>query len=240
MSVADCGVVIVAAGLGLRMAGLEPKQIRLLAGLPLFLWSARFFDGCPCVREIVIVAPPSLTGRLASMSVGHRITRLRGVVAGGARRQDSVAAGIAALSPDCFLAAVHDAARPFPPENFRVAVDLARQHGGAVFGHPVTDTLKTTYEGRVTGTVSRSGLWSVQTPQVFRRELLVEALRHCRVSGLDVTDDASAVEAVNGTVCLVPGSRWNIKLTVEEDWPAAEALARVLSKPTGCAAEECQ
>jgi 2-C-methyl-D-erythritol 4-phosphate cytidylyltransferase len=234
----DCGVVIVAAGLGLRMGGTEPKQLRPLDGLPLFLWSARFFDVCAAVREIVIVAPPALTGWMTTLCVRHSISRLRGVVAGGARRQDSVATGVAALSPGCVLAAVHDAARPFPPRNFEEGLAAARRHGGAVFGHPVSDTIKAAQEGRVMRTIARTGLWCVQTPQIFRREVLADALVHCRREGIEVTDDAAAVEAVSGTVCMVPGSRWNMKVTVAEDWIAAQALARVFGVPSSRPVEE--
>jgi 2-C-methyl-D-erythritol 4-phosphate cytidylyltransferase len=232
MMAPDCGVVIVAAGMGARMGGAAPKQIRPLAGRPLVLWSASFFNRAASVREMVIVAPPSLTTIMASICVCQGFSRLRGIVAGGARRQDSVQAGVAALSKDCRLVAVHDAARPFPPVNFEEGVQLARETGAAVFGHAVTDTLKTASDGRVTGTMPRAGVWAVQTPQIFRRQMLVEALRHCRCEGKEVTDDAAAVEAAGGTVCLVAGSRWNMKITFAEDWPVAEALAQLHEQPT--------
>lgn len=232
MMTSDCGVVIVAAGMGARMGGAAPKQIRPLAGRPLVLWSASFFDHAASVREIVIVAPPGLTALMTSLCVGQGLSRLRGIVAGGPRRQDSVQAGVAALSENCRLVAVHDAARPFPPVNFEEGISLARESGAAIFGHAVTDTLKTSSDGRVTSTMPRAGVWAVQTPQIFRREVLVKALKHCRCEGIEVTDDAAAVEAAGGTVCLVHGSRWNLKLTFAEDWPVAEALAHSLERQT--------
>ena len=115
----DCGVVIVAGGAGNRMGGGRPKQLRPLLGLPLFLWSAKALGPRPEVREIVVVGPAEHLDEMRDACVAHNIARLVAVVPGGAMRQDSVRAGVAALSDECVLAAVHDAARPFPPARFR-------------------------------------------------------------------------------------------------------------------------
>jgi 2-C-methyl-D-erythritol 4-phosphate cytidylyltransferase len=126
----------------------------------------------------------------------------------------------------------------FPREILRRGSLLHADTGGAVFGHPVSDTIKAAQEGHVMRTIARTGLWCVQTPQIFRREVLADALVHCRREGIEVTDDAAAVEAVSGTVCMVPGSRWNMKVTVAEDWIAAQALARVFGVPSSRPVEE--
>jgi 2-C-methyl-D-erythritol 4-phosphate cytidylyltransferase len=224
----DCGVVIVAAGSGTRMGGEIPKQFRELLGVPLYMWAVRFFDDCPEVRETVIVVPPGSEEVVGAISRKHGALKVTSAVAGGERRQDSVEAGVGALSRNCVLVAVHDAARPFPPRNMAEGLRLARHSGAALFAAPVTDTIKRVEDMVIRDTVDREKLWSAQTPQMFRRDLLTAALRHCRQSQLEITDDASAVAAIGGTVSVIAGPRTNIKITTAEDWQIAEAYAAAM------------
>jgi 2-C-methyl-D-erythritol 4-phosphate cytidylyltransferase len=223
---ADCGVVIVAGGSGARMGGGEvPKQFRPLRELPLFLWSLQFFDQQDSVSEIVVVVPevhiPTATQLYSQRTFTHPVH----CVAGGRRRQDSVLSGVKSLSKESEFVAIHDGARPFPPQNFEEALDFARADGAAIFALPVTDSIKRAECGAIRESVPRDELWAAQTPQLFRTSLLIQALEKCNEDKVEVTDDASAVERMGGTVRIVEGSRSNLKVTVPDDWILAGALA---------------
>lgn len=222
----DVGVVIVAAGLGVRAGGDGPKQFRELAGIPMLLWSLRTFLAHPEVGPVVVVlpaataaAPPPWLGDLMS-------ERLR-LVAGGPERIDSVERGVGALGGACAVVVVHDGARPFVERDTVDAVIAAARAGqGAVAAIPVSDTLKRGVGSRIEATVPRDGLWRAQTPQAFPRELLAAGLTRARALGMVATDDAAMVEAAGGAVVLVPDRSTNLKVTTPEDFAIAEAVAR--------------
>lgn len=148
------------------------------------------------------------------------------VVPGGARRQDSVRAGVDALPFGVEWVAIHDAARPLLTPKFLNAVLAgARARGSAILALPVLDTAKRENgRGHILKTVPRQGLWLAQTPQVFRVARLKEALH--RAGRRDVTDDAMLMERMKQPVKLVPGSPWNIKVTTKEDIPIVEGLLK--------------
>jgi 2-C-methyl-D-erythritol 4-phosphate cytidylyltransferase len=147
------------------------------------------------------------------------------VVAGGQRRQDSVYAGLHAAG-DCTYVAIHDGARPFPPANLEVGLQAARYCGGAIFAMPATDSIKVVQDEIIKHTIPRSHLWAAQTPQIFQRARLMAALEACDSRGAEVTDDASAFEAMGWEVAVVEGSRSNIKITYQDDFIMAEALLK--------------
>ncbi|HHI67713.1 MAG TPA: bifunctional 2-C-methyl-D-erythritol 4-phosphate cytidylyltransferase/2-C-methyl-D-erythritol 2,4-cyclodiphosphate synthase, partial [Planctomycetes bacterium] len=134
--------------------------------------------------------------------------------------------GLAAVTKDADLVLVHDAVRPFfPPARAREACREALRVGAAILAVPVRDTLKREAGDRRIGeTVNRTGLWQAQTPQVFRREVLVSAFKRARALGLKVSDDAQLLEEAGLPVALVPGSVANFKITEPEDLELAEAL----------------
>jgi 2-C-methyl-D-erythritol 4-phosphate cytidylyltransferase len=224
----DVGVVLVAAGQGTRLGGDTPKQYRPLAGVPVLLHALRPFAAHPDVRQVVVVLPPADAATppafLADLAGGS----LR-VIAGGAERSDSVAAGLGALPDECAIVLVHDAARPFVDRQVIDAViGHARAGEGAIAAVPVSDTLKQVDRAdptRVARTVPREGLWRAQTPQGFPRNLLLQAHAARRTGSLGVTDDAMLVEACGGTVRLVPDSPRNLKITTADDLALAECLA---------------
>ncbi|HEU5041901.1 MAG TPA: 2-C-methyl-D-erythritol 4-phosphate cytidylyltransferase [Gemmatimonadales bacterium] len=225
----DVGVVLVAAGQGTRLGDGTPKQYRLLGGVPLVLRALRHFTGHPDVREVALVLPPSDVasppGFLAQLTGGS----LR-LVAGGAERRDSVAAGLAALGPECAVVLVHDAARPFVArEVIDAVIAHARRGEGAIAALPVSDTVKEAAADdapRVARPIPRDRLWRAQTPQGFPRALLTRAHAAARESALRATDDAMLVEACGGTVRLVPDTARNLKITTAEDLALAELLCR--------------
>ena len=224
----DVGVVVVAAGQGLRAGGGEPKQFRPIAGVPMLLRALRPFTAHPEVAQVVVVLPADVVATppawLAELS-GEMVT----LVAGGAERTDSVRNGVLALRNDVTLALVHDGARPFVD---RALVDrvVARARGGAgvVPALMVSDTLKkvTGTSEEVAETVSREGLYRAQTPQGFPVKVLRAAFAAPTTPGFTPTDEASLVEATGvGVVVLVEGSALNLKVTSPDDFALAEAIA---------------
>jgi len=220
------GAVIVAAGSAARFGGRLRKPWVLVRGQPVAVRAARRFRGL--VDAIVLVVHPGDRAR-ATRRLGRalRAAGVTEIVTGGARRQDSVRAGMAALPERCDPVLVHDAARPFPPRSLiRTVAARAARVGAAVPAVPVTDTLKRVgARGLVGGTVPRKGLFAAQTPQGFRRRLLERALDRAARRGLTGTDEGALVEALGGRVALVPGSPRNLKITVPGDLAAAEGIA---------------
>jgi 2-C-methyl-D-erythritol 4-phosphate cytidylyltransferase len=222
--------IVVAGGEGERSGRPGGKQLAQLRGKPVLAHALLAFEACPEIGEIVLVAHPDRTREyLESAVLDPGITKVTAVVAGGARRQDSVAAGIRALSAEAELVAIHDGARPLVTPGLIAAALVALaadpEADGVVIGHPSYDTVKTVDAGRwVTGTPDRSSVWMAQTPQVFRRAALERAYRDADDAGLLGTDDASLVEAAGGSVRMLAGPRDNIKITVPEDLTLAEAL----------------
>lgn len=220
-------VIIVAGGTGTRAGGHGPKQYRQLHGHPLLIYAMRYFAALPQLQQIVVVVP--LDQVYSTMELVSKYPELQApdiaVVAGGARRQDSVMAGITAATHAEYVA-VHDAARPFPPHNFLECLDAAIQTGAAIFATPVSDTLKQVSQSTIEKSVPRQHLWAAQTPQVFHREKLIHALEVCHQQNLEITDDASAFEHLGWPVTIIPGNRQNLKVTYPEDFTMAEALLK--------------
>lgn len=221
--------LVVAAGKGQR-SGLDiPKQFHNLAGKPLLVYCLEAFESFPCISEIVLVLPPEFLQVAAVKRDLAHFSKLTQIVAGGEERQDSVMNGLKAISSDVDFMAIHDGARPFPPEKATEQAILAAQEcGAAILAIPVTDTVKQSdSNGFIMDTIARRSLWLAQTPQVFRKDLIIEAYRETCQRGAALTDDAGAVQLLGKPVRLVEGSRENIKITVSEDF---EIAARYLKK----------
>ena len=216
--------IIVAAGSSRRM-GFD-KLFALLGGKPVIAHTLNAFERTDCVDEIILVGRADRLPELQEL-VRHADSRkVRHVVAGGQHRQDSVRAGLNLLAPGARYVAVHDAARPFiTPEQIGRVFELARQHGAAALAEPITDTLKRADENRfVSGGVDREGLYAMQTPQVFSRDLLVEAYDAVAANKLSITDEVSAVEHLGAKVLLVPNDQFNLKITFPRDLLLAESF----------------
>ena len=229
----DVGVVIVAAGAGVRAGPGEPKQFRPILGVPMLLRALRPFTSHPEVAHVVVALPPAYVERppewLAKV-LGERLS----LVAGGAQRADSVRAGLAALPSHAVVILVHDAARPFVGRTtIDVVIGRARSGVGAVAAVPLSDTVKEVVEqNRITKTVERDHLWRAQTPQGFPRAMLEKAYGR-RTSGKSAappppTDDAEVCERAGFPVEVVTDSPHNVKITTTDDFRIAEALAREL------------
>ena len=217
------GVVIVAAGESRRMGGAD-KIFALLLGLPLIAHPVDRFEASPLVSEIVLVVAPDKVDMSRILAEERGWAKVRCVRAGGPRRQDSVRLGLEALSP-CQWVAVHDGARPCLDTGLiERGVEAVGKTGAAVAAVPAKDTVKVVSRGGVVeATPPRETLWLVQTPQVFRYELLLDAHR---ASGATVTDDASMVEGLGHKVKVFMGSYTNLKVTTSEDLAVAELVLR--------------
>ncbi len=217
--------VIVAGGSGNRMGREEPKQFCLLGGEPVLAHSVRFFGNHPAVDRVIVVVPKAWLAKAAELLFSLDFSTPLSIIEGGNSRQESVYAGVVAAN-DCGFVAIHDGARPFPPENFDEGLALAKESGAAVFAMPATDSIKRANGGVIQETIPRADLWAMQTPQIFSRDKLMLALETCHENQVPVTDDASTFEYMGWEVALVSGSRSNIKMTYPEDFVIAEALLK--------------
>lgn len=224
------GAVIVAAGSSRRMGG-QDKLLAPLAGKPLLWHTLRAFEQCEEIGTVVLVLSPDNAAEVQGMLRAFK--KVQHTCLGGARRQDSVRGGLMTLPP-CDFVAVHDGARPLvTPELISRGLASARVTGAASAAVAVVDTLKAAgRDGIVTATVPRDGLWAVQTPQVFRYDLLLAAHEQA-AGGPEATDDCALAEQAGHEVFLYQGSRQNLKVTTPEDLVVAEALLRHRRREAG-------
>ena len=214
------GAIIVAAGSGERMGGLD-KLFTEVAGKPLLAHAIEPFQECLLVSGIVLVVTDDNLQHGRDLVTRFAFSKVGSVVEGGARRQDSVRAGIDALSA-CDYVAVHDGGRPLiRPGMIARGLNAARETGASVPVIPLVDTIKNVApDGVVSGTLDRSRLVAAQTPQVFRYDLLMRA--HTEITH-DVTDDSAMVELLGVAVMTYEGRRRNIKITTPDDLWLAES-----------------
>jgi 2-C-methyl-D-erythritol 4-phosphate cytidylyltransferase len=215
------GAVIVAAGSSRRMGGVD-KVLALLGGKPILARVIDTFQRCTLVDQIVVVLSRQNLEQCRQWVAKQRWLKVTDVCVGGRRRQDSVVAGLSRLS-DCHWAVIHDGARPLVTVDLiERGVEAAVETGAAIAAVPVTDTIKVAGDDRlVKETPPRHNLWAVQTPQVFRFDIITRAYEQARG---DVTDDASLVEQMGYGVKLYTGSYDNIKVTTPDDLLLAEVL----------------
>jgi 2-C-methyl-D-erythritol 4-phosphate cytidylyltransferase len=217
------GVVIVAAGAGRRMSGLD-KIMAPLVDRPVLARVLDTFQSCTMVDRIVVVMNEHNieNGRRLVEEIGW--SKVSQICLGGELRQDSVRNGLEKLN-DCRWVIIHDGARPLVTHKLiEDGLEAARETGAAVVALPVTDTIKTAGENLiVTGTPPRRDLWAVQTPQVFRYDIISKAYQG--VAG-EVTDDAMLVEKAGYKIKLYPGTTFNIKITTADDLDIAGLLWR--------------
>jgi 2-C-methyl-D-erythritol 4-phosphate cytidylyltransferase len=232
--------IVVAAGRGTRMGAPAAKAFLPLAGRPLAVYALRTLSAVPEIISIVLVVGADCTAHAAELLAAHgpwpHPVR---VASGGAERQDSVAAGLAAVDEGADLVLVHDAARPFVSHRcIERCIAAAADAGAAIAAVPVHDTVKLVADASVTGagvtdasvtdasvierTLDRRRLWLAQTPQVFRTALLRRAYEQARRDGYTATDDAALVERLGVPVRVVEGDPDNRKLTTPDDLQWAE------------------
>lgn len=206
------------------MGSETPKQFRTLGGIPLVIYTLRVFNDSKAIDQIILVVPKEELESSKVLVSDYRIEKVEQIVAGGSTRQDSVYAGAQATTPEADFVMIHDGVRPLVTETvIRGTLDRAREIGAAIAAVPVSDTLKESGQhGRIKRTWDREGFWLAQTPQVFRREMLLSVLEQAQKKNLFGTDEASLVEQFGFSVALVQGSRENIKITTPDDLAVAE------------------
>jgi 2-C-methyl-D-erythritol 4-phosphate cytidylyltransferase/2-C-methyl-D-erythritol 2,4-cyclodiphosphate synthase len=224
------GAVIVAAGRSTRMAGLD-KQFALAAGRPLLAYTVWVFEKSPLINEFVIVLNPENMERGRELARTEGWTKLKALVEGGSRRQDSVWNGLQALASPAesgpAWVMIHDGARPFVTEKILAdGLAAARETGACVAAVPVKDTIKLVdrVSGLVHQTPPRELLWAIQTPQVFRFDLILQAYLQGQASGADVTDDAMMAELAGFPVKVFQAAYTNIKVTTPDDLDQAHRI----------------
>lgn len=229
---AKFAVILPAAGRSARFKDKHYKKpFAPLAGRAVWLHAAeRFLNRDDVIQTIVLISPEDREDFNFRFSANVGILGIQ-VVEGGKERADSVANAIAKIKPDADFICIHDAARPCLADQWVDAVfEAAEKSGAAILAIPVPGTLKRVGQDNVIQeTVSRTGLWEAQTPQVFRRELLVEA--YAKRGGFVATDDAQLVERLGKKVTVVLGSPINLKIATKEDLRLAEQAMKAMPKP---------
>ena len=217
--------IIVAAGKSSRMGGKVDKAFLSLVDKPVVAWSLMAFEKCADIDRIVLVVRKDQLIASKAVVKMFGISKIDKIVAGGASRQESVAAGLAACDLDTRTVVIHDGARPLvTPALIAEVVAAAKKAPAVTVGRPVVDTLKFCEKGQVVArTVSREKLWAVQTPQAFQFKELKAAVKAVRG---EVTDECQAIEQAGGTVKIVESLRPNVKVTVPEDLELVAKLLR--------------
>ncbi|MBO5647625.1 MAG: 2-C-methyl-D-erythritol 4-phosphate cytidylyltransferase [Kiritimatiellae bacterium] len=218
--------IVVAAGKSERMGAGTDKAFLSLVNKPVIAWSLLAFERCPDVDAIVLVVRKDQLVACKAVVQMFGISKIHAIVAGGARRQDSVLSGLKACDIDTRHVVIHDGARPcISPEEISEIVKAVKRSGAVTFGRKITDTVKRVDRGSVVvATEDRDKLWAVQTPQAFQIKILREAYK--ALGKADVTDDCLAVELNGGQVKIVENRRPNIKITTVEDLQIAGALLK--------------
>ena len=217
--------VIAAGGKGTRMGAGENKVFMKLGGKEILLHTVEAFNNNPDIDEIVVVAGEGEYMRATERIMKAGLTqKMRTVTTGGATRRESVYNGIKFTTGDIVL--IHDAARCLISQTeISAAVKEAKEYGAAAIGVPCKDTLKSADgDGFITGTVDREKTFLIQTPQAFKRDIILSAHSWAAENSIDATDDCALVEQTGGRIKIVTGRYDNIKITTPEDIEVAEKI----------------
>lgn len=229
---ASFSVILAAAGKSSRFKDQHYKKPFVpLASKAVWLYSAERFLNRDDVKQLILVIAQE-DRESFQMKFGANVAILGvDVVEGGKDRSDSVQAALSHVKADIDFVVVHDAARPCLADEWIDQVfAAAEKSGAAILGTPVTSTLKRSSDGKsIDETIARDRLWEAQTPQVFRREWLLEA--YAKRGDFNATDDAQLVEQIGHTVSIVPSAISNIKITSRADLRIAEQMLKALPKP---------
>jgi len=222
--------IIVAGGTGERYSGQGAssyKQFLLLGGVPIIIHTLRIFEDLPGVDEIILVVPSEKLLYSKKLIKEYGIKKTSRITSGGKFRQDSVYNGLKELGRSVGIVIIHDGVRPLAdPGLVLTCINQAKEYGAAILAVPVKDTIKTGRKMFIEKTADRSKLWSVQTPQCFKYDVIAEAFKKAMKDKYMGTDESCLVERLGHRVKIVEGSYENIKITTPEDLLFAEALIR--------------
>ena len=212
--------IILAAGSGSRFG--EKKQFKLLKGTALYFYSLNKFLRCENINEIVLIVPENKVKDIKKEIANIKTKKKILVISGGLRRQDSVKNGVLSASKKSELVCIHDGARPFVSEKLIYqSISACLNNDGAIVANPNFDTLKTCVKGYVKKTIDRNNVWMAQTPQVFWKTKLLEAIKFSEKNNVKMTDESSMMESLGFKVSVVQGDYNNFKITSHEDWERA-------------------
>lgn len=218
--------IVLAAGGGRRLQAECSKPLIKINRLPMLIYSLKKFSLNTQINEIILVVNKLNEAGVLSVVKKYQIKKISHIVIGGKRRQDSVSNGLKKIDRRTQLVLIHDSARPFIDlKSLSAVIKQAHALGAAILAVPLKATAKSV-SGKhfVENTLNRNDLWEIQTPQVFKRELILKAYQ--KFGNITVTDDAALVEKLRARVKIVPGSYFNIKITTPEDLILAEAIAK--------------
>ncbi len=219
--------VLVGAGLGLRMGGTIKKPFLPILGKPIFIHTIGRFSQIETISEIIVVVGEAeikfLQEQWQDVLTASKVKK---IVAGGKRRQDSVYNGLCQTEADSEIVLIHDIVRPLVrSEHIEAVVSKVKESNAAILAAPMKATVKEVENHlRIQRTVSRNNLWMAQTPQGFKRDLILKVFNQLKNVDREFTDDAEMVEKAGYPVYIVPGTDENIKITTPEDMRIAEAL----------------
>ena len=217
--------IIVAAGSGVRLGSNVPKAFVKIAGRTMLSYSLATVRQINSIDEVVIAVPEGFENAARAEVAAAGLSIPVKITVGGIERQDSVRIALELTSAESDLVIVHDAARPLATaEIFQACLDAASRAGAAIAAIPVSDTLKRVADNAIIATIARADLWQAQTPQAFRRAVLVAAHQRAAREKTAATDDADLVERTSARVEVVEASTSNIKITTPADLAIAEAI----------------
>ena len=217
--------IIVAAGSGVRLGSDVPKAFVKIAGHTMLSYSLATVRKINSIEELVITVPEGFENAARAEVTAAGLSIPVKITVGGIERQDSVRIALELTSAESDLVIVHDAARPLAtPGIFEACLSAASRAGAAIAAIPVSDTLKRVADSTITATIARAGLWQAQTPQAFRRAILIAAHQRAVSEKIAATDDADLVERTSGRVEVVEASTTNIKITTPSDLAIVEAI----------------
>ncbi|MCM8760697.1 MAG: 2-C-methyl-D-erythritol 4-phosphate cytidylyltransferase [Candidatus Omnitrophica bacterium] len=217
--------IVAAAGCGRRLGLKTAKPFVKLDGRPLVAHSLKTLGDCPSIKAIIIASEKRRVKDFCALVSRYRLKKIAAIVVGGKTRYKSVANCLRSVGEEFDTVLVHDGARPFvDKKTVEDSIRLARRFGGCVVAVPENDTVKIVDKRMfVKKTLDRRRIFRAQTPQTFRRNLIIKA--YASKKG-NITDDSSLLEAMGGRVKILKGSYANIKITTPEDIKIAEALMR--------------
>lgn len=226
----NISAVIVAAGSGTRLNSAVPKQFLKLDEHPVLYHSIQKFLAVSAISEIIIaVARQYRESQYLFDSIPKETNTQIKIILGGERRQDTVYNALQALRPETEIVCIHDSVRPFiEPQLICQTIDYCQQYDGAIVAVPVVDTLKEVQNQQIVRTLDRQVVWQAQTPQTFRKDIILKAYSQALYEAGDntVTDDAGLVEKYGGLIRIVGGSYLNLKITTSADLEIARSLLK--------------
>ncbi len=223
-------VVIPAAGSGSRLGGV-PKQLRVMGHDSVLYHTVRTFDHHPAITQIVVAAASNALE--ITKEILMPMEKPCQVVSGGATRQESVQAGLNALNEPVQIVLIHDAARPFVSEQLITKVVASTEtHGAAAVALPVADTVRYGERGFFTESISREGLYAMQTPQGFKYDLLMDAFQRAKDNISAATDDVALLYHIGKKVKIIDGDQMNFKITTQSDWEWALKMWKNMNSTT--------